>query len=178
MGFGIIVMLIIVLGAISWQQTDKIEQHTMDMYNHPFTVRKALGRLNVDILEMRLEFRNFLLAHHDKDREAALVNSQFYETDAELQFQILGERYLGPQTDINEAREAFVRWVAIRKGNRELGMSGKITEVMDRLEDNGDIGRERENLLKCIYKIDQFPAIKPMSSLWVPKSLKISLTGN
>ena len=160
MGFGIIVMLILILGAISWHQTDRIAQHTQDMYNHPFAVRKALGSLTADILAMRLEFRNFLLAHHDKDREIALVNTQIYETDAERQFQILGERYLGPKTDIEEARKAFVRWGALRKGNTDIGQLGKIVEAMDRLENTGDIGMEREHLLKCINTIDQFASNK------------------
>ena len=160
MGFGIIVILIVILCAISMQQTDKIAQHTFDMYNHPFTVRIALGRLNANILEMRLEFRNFLLAHHDKDREAAHVRSKILEAKAEQQFQVLGDRYLGPKSDVVEAREAFMRWVAIRNGNQELGKAGNITEAMDRLQDNGDIGMAREHLLKCINKIDNFASNK------------------
>ena len=174
-GFGMIVMLILVMGAISWQNTDKIAQHTLDIYNHPFTVRKVIGSLNADILGMQLEFRNFLLAADTKGRETALVNSQFYESDVEHQFQLLREHYLGPKTDINNAREAFVRWVAVRKVNRELGESGNISEAMFRLEDSGDIGKEREHLLKCINTIDVFASNKAVEFLIGTEALQKDL---
>ncbi|HEY3372335.1 MAG TPA: response regulator [Prolixibacteraceae bacterium] len=175
LGFGIVIMLIVVLGAISWQQTNKIEQHIINIYEHPFTVRKALGNLNSDILGMRLEFRNFLLAKDNKDREIALANSQFYEIDIEQQFNQLEKSYLGPQDDIVEARKAFLRWVAVRNGNRDLGMSGKIEEAMDRVQDTGDVGMEREQLLKCINKIDQFASNKAAEYLAVTSVLKKTL---
>jgi CHASE3 domain sensor protein len=175
MGFGIIVLLIILLGAISWQQTNKITQHTMDMYNHPFTVRKALGNLNGDILGMRLEFRNFLLASNNKDREIALTNSLVYEMDAEQQFLKLEDAYLGPQTDIVEARKAFISWVAVRNGNRELGKAGRIEEAMHRVQDVGDIGIERELMLKSISRIDQFASNKATEFLVGTTLLKDTL---
>lgn len=153
-GFGIIVLLIAVLGTISWHQTNKIAKHTSDIYNHPFTVRKALGKLNADILEMRLEFRNFMLADDNQGRQTAITNSDFYQADAERQFEIMRERYLGPPTDIENAQKAFVRWVSVRKSNRELGQTGKISEAMSRIEDTGVIGKEREYLLECIRTID------------------------
>ena len=175
MGFGIIVMLIVLLGAISWQQTNKIAQHTQDMYNHPFTVRIALSKLNADLLAMHLEFRNFLLAPGNNGRQKALINSKLYEVDAEQQFQILGERYLGPVKDIHEARKAFVRLTEIRKGNIELGKSGKISEALGRLEDTGDIGLEREQLLKCISTIDNFASNKATEFLLATTVLKNTL---
>lgn len=160
MGFGIIVLLIVVLGAISLHLTNKIAHHTFEMHKHPFTVRVALGKLNADVLSMQLEFRNFLLANNDKDREAALVNSKVFEADAELQFQVLKERYLGPQTDVVKAREAFTRWVEVRKKNRELAESGNIVEAIHQMENSGDVGREREELLKWIKTIDAFATNK------------------
>lgn len=160
MGFGIIVILIVVLGVISLQQTHKIAQHTFDMHKHPFTVRVALGRLNADVLSMQVEFRNFLLADHDIDREAAFVRSKILEDDAEQQFQVLKERYLGPQTDVVMAREAFIRWVLVRNRNKELAESGKIFEAIHQMEDTGNVGREREELLKWIKTIDTFASNK------------------
>lgn len=175
MGFGIIVLLIMILGAISWQQTDKIAQHTLDMYNHPFTVRIALGQLKADILGMRLEYRDFLLADDDKDRQTALANTHFFESDAEQQFQVLSEQYLGPKSDIDEARNAFLRWVAIRQGNRDLGEDGKVSEAMDRLKESGDIGAAREQLMKRINTIDDFASQKAAQYLAGTETLQNTL---
>lgn len=155
-GFGIILLLIAVLGVISWYQTEKIANHTYDMYDHPFTVRNALGELNADILGMRLEFRDFLLVNNAEGRRKAIINSATYQADAEHQFAILNDHYLGPRADVEAAQKAFYRWVAVRAGNIEQGQAGKISEAMIKLENDGVIGKEREYLLKCIRKIDDF----------------------
>ena len=55
-------------------------------------------------MAMRLEFRNFLLAQTDQERQAAILNSDVHQADAEKQFQILSERYLGPPSDIENAQ--------------------------------------------------------------------------
>lgn len=174
-GFGIVLILIVLLGAISWQQTDRLAKHTSDMYKHPFTVRIALSKLNADLLAMHLEFRNFLLASDGEGRQTALVNSQSFEVDAEQQFKIMGESYLGPGKDIDDARKAFVRWIAVRKGNIELGQSGLVSKAMERLEDTGDIGIEREYLLKCINTIDNFASNKAAEYLEAAAELKNTL---
>ena len=154
--FGIILFLIVVLGVIAWQQTNKIAQRTTEFYDHPYKVRKAIGELNVDIMAMRLEFRNFLLAEDEKGRQTALLNSDFYQTNAEKQFEVLSDLYLGPRKDIDNAQKAFTRWVTIRKSNLALGQTSKVSQAMRRIEENGDIGMEREKLLISIKKIDEF----------------------
>lgn len=175
LGFGMIVLLIAVLGAISWYHTNKMTKHTLDIYNHPYTVRNAISELNLDVMAMRLEFRNFLLATDEKSRQTTIMNSDLYQADAERQFEILSERYLGPHTDIENAQKAFIRWVAVRKSNRELGQAGKISEAMSRLEDTGNIGKEREQLLKYIGTIDDFARIKANDFLEGTIELKNSL---
>ena len=160
MGFSVIIILIVGLGAIAWHQTDKIAQHTLDMYYHPFTVRKALGSLNADVLSIQVEFRNLMLARNDSARQAALVNSKVHEADAMRQFEILSERFLGPPSDVVEARESFTRWYELWNSNMELIDKGKIQEAYARLDNHKDIGKEREHLLKYVQKIDIFAGNK------------------
>ena len=171
-GFGIIILLIIFLGIISWQQTDKIALQANEIYEHPFKVRQALGELKTDIMAMRLEFRNFLLAQTDQERQAAILNSDVHQADAEKQFQILSERYLGPPSDIENAQIAFNRWVQVRLGNRETGKAGNIPEALARLEKTGDIGTEREQLLNYVRIIDDFAKSKANDLLFRATNLK------
>ena len=171
-GFGIIILLIIFLGIISWQQTDKIALQANEIYEHPFKVRQALGELKTDIMAMRLEFRNFLLAQTDQERQAAILNSDVHQADAEKQFQILSERYLGPPSDIENAQVAFNRWVQVRLGNRETGKAGNIPEALARLEKTGDIGTEREQLLNYVRIIDDFAKSKANDLLFRATKLK------
>ena len=156
-GFGIIVALIAVLSVISWQMNNRLAQQTTDLSNHPFMVSKALGELNVDIMAMRLEFRNFLLATDEKGRRTAVNNSDLYEANAERQFDVLYDRYLGPRTDIEKAHDAFMLWVSVRKSNRE---TKTVLEAMSRVESKGDIGIGREQMQNCINKIEDFANAK------------------
>jgi len=153
MGFIIILILIMGLGFIAWRQTEKIAKHTLDMYNHPLTITRMIVSLNDDLMSMRIEYRNFLLAHDEKDRETALLNSKSYEDDATRQFQILEERYPGPKADIIAARETFVRWLELWRQNRELVKSGNTAEAINQIDVDGVIGKERQHLITCIDKI-------------------------
>ena len=165
-GFGLIILLIIFLGVISWQQTDKIAFQANEIYEHPLTVSRALGELKTDIMAMRLEFRNFLLAQSDQERQKAILNSDVYQADVERQFGILNESYLGPLSDIENAHNAFSRWVLVRQGNREIGKTGNIREALARLEKTGDIGTEREQLLNYVKKMDDFAKSKASNLLF------------
>ena len=159
-GFGIIITLIIFLGVISWQQTDKIAFQANEIYDHPFKVRAALGELKTDITTMQLEFRNFLLARNDQERQLAILNSDIPQSDAEKQFQILSDRYLGPVSDVQNAHNAFLKWINLRRDVMQEGKSGDMSNTLVRIEKSGDIGSEREVLLNYVKKIDDFAKSK------------------
>ena len=155
-GLGVILLLVIALGVMAWMQADQLLLQTESIYEHPFPVRRAIGELKADILAMRMEFGNLLLADNEADRQAAIQASDIHEADAGRQFQILYEKYLGPAADVEAAHAAFVRWVSVRNGNLDLVRAGKISEAMDRSRATGDIGRQREELLGHIARIDDF----------------------
>lgn len=157
LGFGIIVFLIVILSAMAFRTNIQLARQTTELEAHPFTVTKAIGKLNFDVVAMRLEFRNLMLATNQNSRQKALANSDLYEADARKQFEILYDRYLGPQSDIKNAEEGFIKWVSVRKTNREVKDA---SEAMSRLEASGDIGMEREKMLDDIRKIEDFAARK------------------
>ncbi len=156
LGLGIILLLVVVFAALAWRQADQLWLQTETIYEHPFQVRRAIGELKADILAMRLESRNMLLTDKEEDREAAIQASDIHEADAGRQFQILFDQYLGPAADVEAAHDAFVRWISVQKGNRDLARMGKISEALDRSRATGDIGSHREELLSHIAKIDGF----------------------
>jgi len=133
---------------------------TASIYEHPLPVRRAIGELKADILAMRLELRNLLLADKEEDRQTAIENSGVHEAAAGRQFQILFENYLGPRADVEAAHNAFARWVSVRNGHLDLARTGRISEAMDRSRETGDIGRQRDELLGCIARIDDFAGNK------------------
>lgn len=157
LGFGIIVFLILILSGIAFRMNNQLAMQTTSLLEHPFTVSKAIGRLNLDIMAMRLEFRNLILATDENERQTYISNSDLYEADAKKQFEILYDQYLGPRSDIEKAEDGFLRWVSVRKTNRD---TKNISEAMKQLEVTGDIGKEREQMLSDIRRIEDFAAKK------------------
>ncbi len=160
LGLGCLLVFVILLGVLSSRQADILWQQTRTMYEHPLKVMNAIDTLDKDILGMRFEFRNLLLAKDEGGRRKALQNSDVYQADAEQQFTVLFGAYLGPIKDIEDAHTAFVRWVSTRESNRDLGRSGDVAAAMKRVQNTGDIGTERDQLLVLIKKIDVYATNK------------------
>ena len=159
-GFGVIMFLIVVLGALSLQQTDKIAQQTSDLYQHPLQVRQALGQLNNDILAMRLEGSNFLHAVDEADREEAIKKIETLHDNAEAQFIVLGERYLGSKSDIEEASIAFEQWFNKLEDLKLLKAKAISEEAIREILLSDDYSGKPILLLKAISKIDNFAKAK------------------
>ena len=156
LGMGIILLSVVALGVLAWRQADLLWLQTRTIYEHPYRVRMALDDLENDILDMRLEFRNMVLAKTDEERKAAAQASDVKQANAERQFPILFSDYLGPRADVEAAHDHFVRWLSARKENLELLRAGKDSEAMDRVRDAGDVGKLREDLMAAIARIDDF----------------------
>lgn len=155
-GFGIIVAFIVVLGAIAWHDTDEIAQQTSDMYNHPLAVRKALGTLQSDILAYRLETKDDILFANKKSQQAEIHYVSDRMDDAERQFNVLYDRYLGPHVDIDDVHKAFEVWKELEDDAWRQAESGQIAEALARIKSNGDLGKAREQLTLTLNKVDTF----------------------
>ncbi len=154
LGLGTILFLVVLLGTLTWVQSEKLFSQTRIIYEKPFPVRRAIGALKSDVLTMRMEYRNMLLASSEEERWIAIANSDLAEADAGRQIQILFDCFLGSRSDVEAARRAFVRWSSMVKFSREWARTAKIAEVAERLRETGDIGIRREEMLRSIAKID------------------------
>ena len=103
LGFAVMLLFVIVLGIVADWQTDKIQQQTEIIYSHPLQVREAIGKLQSDILSIRLGTRDLMLMKSDLEKQDAIQSIEQASADALLQFNILKDRYLGPHADIDEA---------------------------------------------------------------------------
>ena len=156
LGLGFMLAFGVSLLVLAGRQADLLWLQTKTMYDHPLQVQRAVDALEADILTMRLEFRNMILAHDDQERQTASQNAAVCAADAERQLEILHERYLGPRTDIDNAHNAFVRWVSVRERNVDLVRAGKSAEAMSHSNDQDEIDMLRTQLFEHIKKIDNF----------------------
>jgi len=178
-GFGVIILLILILSAISLQQTDKIAAQATDIYNHPLKVRRALGELKSDILYMRLEMKEIILAEDNEEIARLLQEIEKYQANAFAQFEVISTLYLGPPEDIEAAHSDFLKWNAIRDETIRLRREGKIEEATARIRTSGVGVNQSEKLLSHFLKIDDFALTKGdqlyLNSVDLNKSLNYQL---
>ena len=67
LGFSAMLLFVVILGTISYQQTGQIHLQTETMYNHPLKVQQAIGLLRADILGIRVNMKDLFLASDQKE---------------------------------------------------------------------------------------------------------------
>ena len=172
--FGIIVFLIVILGAISFRQSEELATQTSDLYEHPHTVRRALGELKVDVLSMHRCMKDLALEENSGEITPILQDLEKYQADGLKQFEILYDRYLGPPTDIDHAYDDFVKWKVIREESILLVRQGNVKEALARTKPNKVGGHHVNLLLGHIQVIDNFARNK--ASQFLADSIELKNT--
>jgi PAS domain S-box-containing protein len=160
LGFAAMLLFVIVLGVVAYRQNESIHQQTEIMYNHPLQVRGAIGKLQSDILSMRLATRDLILAEGDQEKQDAIQVMELSNVDALKQFDILNQCYLGPRSDLDEAYKAYISWKTARDKNTTLALSGEIDKVKRSVQPTGEVGTYRNRMLEKIKIIDDFAYYK------------------
>jgi len=160
LGFAVLLLLVMVLGLVASLQTAEISRQTETLYNHPLQVRRAIGVIRENIRAIQVSHRDMLLASNSEEIETALQNSEVAEAEVRRHFSVLQERYLGSQTEVEAALNAFVRWNSLAKSSREANKTGTIKKTLARVTESGDIGVARQEVFASIGKVDDFAKTK------------------
>ena len=176
LGFAILLVFVVVLGTVAYTQTHRIHEQTMIIYDHPLQVRRALGELDSDILSIRLGMRELMLSQNDQEVQSALQLMAQAAANAERQFEIIRQMYLGPQEDIAQAYKAYIAWNTARDESIPLALTGRINELKEMLLPEGTIGAYREDLLDQIHVISMFALNKGDSLYAAANELMDKLT--
>ena len=153
-GIIIIISLFLAIGYVSYNQTKRIHNKTLILYKHSLQVRSAIGVLNSDIQRMRIATRDLMLAVTPKERDKAFFEMEMASIEAELMFEKIKEDYLGPETDVDEAFELYLKWKIERNKNTKLALIGDIQPIKESVDSKGPVGTLREKMLDKIKLID------------------------
>lgn len=156
LGLGSILLLVMVLAFLARLQTNTLWFNTKELYDHPLQVRRALDTLTSDILAMRQDMTEVVRAESDQERLSLRQSIDIHEAGATRQFEILHGRYLGPQSDIDEAEQAFIQWKAVREETRRLLREGKTAEASKRTRPNGAESIQLEKIMNEIGHVSVF----------------------
>ncbi|MBK7055447.1 MAG: MCP four helix bundle domain-containing protein [Leptospiraceae bacterium] len=152
-GLGSILFLVVLLGIIANYQANSIWEETKGLYEHPLTVRRALTNIKKDTLSIHIEMKDFVIARDEKERILILQSIDEYEKRLDIEFNTLYDRFLGPRTDIDNAKTSVIEWRTIRKETIHLSQIGKNQEAIDRMRKTGIEGMHLENLKTISTKL-------------------------
>ncbi|MEI7676815.1 MAG: response regulator [Bacteroidales bacterium] len=170
-GFLFILIFVILLGMVSQYHSNKLHEQIEIINDHPIKVRNALSIIKVDILRIRVEQRNLMLATNETERNEALFDMNIAEKDAYKQFEIVKDYYLGPKTDVEKAYNSFVKWNTYRERIKEINNSQDVQNAKQSTSSSGKIGQIRDQMLAEINLIDQFAENKASSLVEKSNSL-------
>lgn len=156
LGLGAIMLLVVALSIFARLQTNTLWLNTKELYDHPLQVRRALDMLTLDIMAMRQDMNEVVRAESDQERISLFQSIDTHEAGAIRQFEILHGHYLGPQSDIDEAEQAFIQWKAIREETSRLLRDGKTAEASKRTRPNGAESIQVEKIMNEIGHISLF----------------------
>ncbi|NVO09164.1 MAG: response regulator [Bacteroidales bacterium] len=163
-GFTILLFFVILLGVVSYIQTDQIQTQGEEIYNHPLKVRRILYELKDNVLNMRIKMRDFLLVNDSKTRQEVLNDIAVCQANVMMCIEKLRQSYLGPPTDIDNFFEEFNKWVSIREESIRLLNAGHLEEARLRHYPGGVAPTQALKVLGKLQVISDF-AIKKADEL-------------
>lgn len=130
LGFTLIIIVVIFLGLNSQWQLSKIYQDTDDLYQHPFAVSNAANNINFHLVSMHRYMKDVVLATNDNELILAVEQVALHENQALEAFDILFERFLGDQSQLNRTYRAFINWKFIRSEVIQLVRENKTAKAV------------------------------------------------
>ncbi len=155
-GFAAMLFFVIVLGVVSYLQTNKIHLQTEDIYNHPLVVRRTLGLLEKNILGIRINMKDMLLDTDEKNTALNLRQIELYDAEVFDYIEVLYSRYLGPRSDIDSLKQEFIVWKSVRSECLDMLRAGRMGEASDQIKSGGIVGIQSGVVLAALKKIDNF----------------------
>lgn len=154
-------MIIIIMVGISIFAIHKmyvLSNVTVDFYEHPFTVQKAITNSKYFMLKMHKDMKNMLLS--DSEDEVNMYIEKVYQSEKEFlkELSIAKEGYLGDKKDIDDIMDSFNRWKIYRDEEIAFLKAGKINEA--RAITKGKAAKEIEALENHIENVSNFATSK------------------
>ena len=156
LGFGVILTLIILFGILASRQKDSLWTQTQNLYEHPFAVTLAIGKLQTHAEALSRRERDLFLAKTDLETQADLEAIDLIKADIERQFAILNVRYLGSPDDVTALHDAFLKLYTTRAETHRLLREGKADEALERIRHGGLQQAQADAAEKALKTITTF----------------------
>lgn len=155
-GLGLILLFVVCIGVVFKLQSDSLWLQTETMYEHPLKVRRALGEMESDILRMHRGIKNLFLTNVQQEIFDSVNSVDYFKSNASRQLKIIGDRYLGPHTQVDILNQDFIKWTSICDNIIRLFREGKKDEAIAMASTSGIAGKHVDKLLNDIGNISKF----------------------
>jgi signal transduction histidine kinase/CheY-like chemotaxis protein/HAMP domain-containing protein len=171
LGLTVLFILMLFLGLLSFQQTNKIYKQIEIMYQHPLQTRKFINELQSSFYSIRIEMKNLFLVNllQKKEKESQqmkftismeILNDKFLDEINQLR-----KVYLGPPKDIDNLEEGYLKWKFKKNEIINLLMIDQTKQVTEQFILIGMEGNQAQETLKMLDKINNY-AINKSNELY------------
>ncbi|MEH0020698.1 MAG: methyl-accepting chemotaxis protein [Desulfobacter sp.] len=131
-GFGVVIGLMIIGGAVSYNTAAKLSSLTEKLYLHPLAVGTSIRDIQTELVSIHRSMKDVAMSQtlSQMENHQARVNEN--AKNALAHFAILNERFLGDKKDIRRAEELFRDWAPIRDkviAQRKIQLENNANEI-------------------------------------------------
>ncbi len=160
-GFGVIILLLILLGAVARLKMGTLAGLTDKLYLHPFAVSVNLVSAEVDLLKMEKGFNEFLLAADAETFDRVIAATDEAEKRAQSHLDEVAQRYLGDPGDVAAIRQEIETWKGLLDQIIGLARAGSKEEAVEL--HRGKAARQFEKIDEKLGVIEEFAANKAVT---------------
>jgi len=129
-GFGIVVLFLVLVGAISLRNLAAQGDLLTDFYDHPFTVSNEISDAQEHILRMHRAMKDVVLYGNDpQELDNALRDLESSEQTVYRDLAGARERFLGDKTKMDRIKELMDQWKPVRARTVELVRQNRMPEA-------------------------------------------------
>ncbi len=171
----LVVLFVIVLGFVSYKQSDQIHTQNEKILEHPVTVQQTLTKITTGVFLIRNKMLDLFPTADDEKISKTLSDIEGYKLDVEKQIDVLYQQYLGPLSNVDSLHDNFARWNSIRIKTIQLIQEGRYEEAQMRRSNSGIAGKQVNKVLNNIKTIMDFANNKAFSFVQESQRLNDSL---
>ncbi|MBT3380293.1 MAG: response regulator [Lentisphaerae bacterium] len=131
LGFAVIAAVVVAAGCSALVGMQRLSTLTTKLYEHPFTVRRALGDADANIIKMHRSMKDVAMAPDQERRVLACRTVDELEQQVYDDLRLVRTRFLGDRESVERALTLFEEWKPIRDEVIQLTRAGETATAQE-----------------------------------------------
>jgi hypothetical protein len=148
------VFFVIVLGVVSFIQSNKHYKKTEALYSNTLVLERSFSRLKTYILSLHRDMKDISIDSTPQEIDIELQWIKWWQLRANGQIDTIYLKYAGSRSDIDSLSRDYAVLNNLCENTIDLMRSGKRSEVLNRTKTNGIISEKVEKLLAKLDEIN------------------------